>query len=32
MDPFLSADGRELYFVSSRDGDYRIYHALRDCP
>lgn len=31
LDPFLSASGRELYFVSTRDGDYRIYHAVRDC-
>ncbi|MEY2931138.1 MAG: hypothetical protein RL033_1887 [Pseudomonadota bacterium] len=31
LDPFLSADGREIYFVSTRDGDYRIYHAQRDC-
>lgn len=32
LDPFLSSSGRELYFVSTRDGDYRIYHAVRDCP
>lgn len=32
LDPFLSPNGREIYFVSTRDGDYRIYHAERDCP
>ena len=31
LDPFLSASGREVYFVSTRDGDYRIYHATRGC-
>ncbi len=31
LDPFLTANGRELYFVSAREGDYRIYHAVRDC-
>jgi hypothetical protein len=31
IDPALSADGSEIFFVTTRDGDYRIYHALRDC-
>jgi Tol biopolymer transport system component len=31
LDPFLSASGREIYFVSTRAGDYRIYYASRDC-
>jgi hypothetical protein len=31
-DPAISADGRELYFSSNRDGkNFRIYHATR-CP
>jgi hypothetical protein len=31
LDPGLSLDGREIFFTTQRDGDYRIYHALRDC-
>jgi hypothetical protein len=29
-DPFLSPDGRVIYFVSDRDGPKRIYRASRD--
>jgi hypothetical protein len=31
IDPALSADGHEIFFATTRDGDYRIYHAVRDC-
>jgi len=31
LDPGLSLDGREIFFTTQRDTDYRIYHALRDC-
>lgn len=31
IDPGLSLNGREIFFTTSRDGDYRIYHAVRDC-
>jgi hypothetical protein len=31
LDPGLSLDGREIFFTTQRDSDYRIYHALRDC-
>jgi hypothetical protein len=31
-DPWLSADGKELYFVSDRDGPTRIYRATRKAP
>jgi len=31
LDPGLSLNGREIFFTTSRDGDYRIYHAVRDC-
>jgi hypothetical protein len=31
LDPGLSLTGRELFFTTTRDGDQRIYHAVRDC-
>jgi hypothetical protein len=31
LDPTLSSDGRDIYFSSTRDGDWRIYHAAREC-
>jgi Tol biopolymer transport system component len=31
LDPALSLDGREIFFVSTRSGDYRIWHASREC-
>jgi hypothetical protein len=31
LDPGLSLDGREIFFTTQRDTDYRIYHAVRDC-
>ena len=31
LDPGLSRNGGEIFFTSTRDGDVRIYHALRDC-
>jgi hypothetical protein len=31
LDPGLSLDGREIFFTTRRDSDYRIYHALREC-
>ncbi len=31
LDPTLSSDGRDIYFSSTRDGDWRIYHAQREC-
>ncbi|MEO8184713.1 MAG: hypothetical protein ABI895_38380 [Deltaproteobacteria bacterium] len=31
IDPGLSLNGREIFFTTMRDGDYRIYHAVRDC-
>jgi hypothetical protein len=31
LDPGLSLDGSEIFFTTQRDGDYRIYHAVRDC-
>lgn len=31
LDPGLSLDGREIFFTTQRDTDYRIYHAIRDC-
>ncbi|MGC4065569.1 MAG: hypothetical protein QM784_13165 [Polyangiaceae bacterium] len=31
-DPWLSPDGQELYFVSDRDGNTRIYRATRKMP
>jgi Tol biopolymer transport system component len=31
LDPFLSADGRELMFSSSRDGRIRLWRSVREC-
>ena len=31
IDPGLSLNGREIFFTTMRDTDYRIYHAVRDC-
>jgi WD40-like Beta Propeller Repeat len=31
LDPGLSLTGREIFFTTTRDGDARIYHALRSC-
>jgi hypothetical protein len=31
QDPFLSADERELLFVSGRDGRIRLWRSIRDC-
>jgi hypothetical protein len=31
LDPALSLDGREIFFVSTRSGDFRIWHAVREC-
>ena len=28
-DPWVSSDGREIYFISDRDGALRIWHASR---
>lgn len=30
-DPAISADGRELFFVTSRAGSSQLWHALRSC-
>ncbi|HMA97674.1 MAG TPA: hypothetical protein VKP30_33545 [Polyangiaceae bacterium] len=32
IDVSLSADDRELYFVSKRSGQFRLYRSLWDCP
>jgi hypothetical protein len=31
LDPGLSRNGGEIFFTTTRDTDYRIYHAVRDC-
>jgi Tol biopolymer transport system component len=31
LDPTLSLDGREIFFVSARSGELRIWHASREC-
>jgi len=31
LDPALSLDGREIFFVSTRSGEFRIWHASREC-
>ena len=31
LDPFLSADGTELFFASDRSGRFRIWRATREC-
>jgi Tol biopolymer transport system component len=31
LDPALSLDGREIFFVSTRGGAHRIWHASREC-
>jgi Tol biopolymer transport system component len=31
LDPTLSLDGREIFFVSTRSGEVRIWHATREC-
>ena len=30
-DPAISADGRELFFATSRAGSSQLWHALRSC-